>query len=108
MENGETLQQAVIREALEESGWQVAPRAILGIYAFTPYDGADTYHRVCFICDALTQTNQDLDPDIIESLWLTKQDIMALPQRSPLILQCIQDFESGQSAPLELIENTHI
>ncbi len=108
MENGETLQQAVIREALEESGWQVLPKAILGLYAFTPFDGADTYHRVCFICDPVEQKNLALDPDIIESLWLTKEEISALPQRSPLILQCIQDFEKGQSAPLELIENTHI
>ncbi|RDL43042.1 NUDIX hydrolase [Marinomonas piezotolerans] len=108
VENGETLQQAVVRESLEESGWQVLPRSILGIYAFTPFQEADTYHRVCFICTPSHKQSDVLDADIIESVWLTKDQISALPQRSPLIMQCIQDFEAGQAAPLEIIENMHI
>lgn len=108
MENAETLQQAVIRETLEESGWQVEPEAILGLYAFTPYAGADTYHRVCFICKATCQASSELDADILEANWLTKAEIMARKQRSPLIMQCINDYERGQSLALEGINNLHI
>lgn len=108
MENGETIEQAVIREALEESGWQIKPTALLSIYAFTPYEGADTYHRLCIICSPIKHETNQLDPDIIESLWLSKQEIQSMPQRSPLIMQCINDYESGKSFSLEFINNMHI
>ncbi|WP_055461519.1 NUDIX domain-containing protein [Marinomonas fungiae] len=108
VENGETLQQAVIRETLEESGWQVTPQAILGIYAFTPFEGADTYHRVCIICHAEQHITDELDPDILGSDWFTREQIEALPQRSPLILQCINDYEQGQTHDLNMINNRHI
>ncbi|WP_425642884.1 NUDIX domain-containing protein [Marinomonas gallaica] len=108
VENGESLQQAVIRETLEESGWQVEPEAILGLYAFTPFTGADTYHRVCFICKPIHQVDMALDEDIIESNWLTKDDIVARKQRSPLIMQCINDYERGQSLAIDGINNRHI
>lgn len=108
MENGETLQQAVVRETLEESGWQVTPQALLGLYAFTPYQGADTYHRACFVCTPEAQITTQLDPDILQAQWLTKAEIETQPQRSPLILQCIEDFERGQHIPLSAIHNEHI
>ncbi|MCO4786281.1 MAG: NUDIX hydrolase [Marinomonas atlantica] len=108
VENGESLQQAVIRETLEESGWQIEPKSVLGLYAFTPYSGADTYHRVCFICKPKHKTDQALDKDIIESNWLTKDDILAHKQRSPLIMQCINDYERGQSFAIDSINNMHI
>lgn len=108
VENGETLQQAVIRETLEESGWQVTPQAILGIYAFTPFEGADTYHRVCIICHAEQHITDELDLDILGSDWFTREQIEALPQRSPLILQCINDYEQGQTHDLNMINNRHI
>lgn len=108
MENGETLQQAVIRETLEEAGWQVMPQSILGIYAFTPFAGADTYHRVCIVCQADRHVTDELDPDILSSDWYTREQIEALPQRSPLILQCIRDYENGHGHDLNMINNRHI
>lgn len=108
VENAETLQQAVIREALEESGWQVEPISILGIYGFTPNASSDTYHRVCFICRPIEQISTQLDPDIIGAEWLTRSEIEALPRRSPLIMACINDYEAAQSYPLDMINNAHI
>lgn len=108
VENGETLEQAVIRETLEESGWLVTPKAILGIYAFTPYSGSDTYHRVCFICEPDQHASTELDVDILRSDWLTRQEIESKKPRSPLIMQCIDDFERGQQLPLNSVNNQHI
>ncbi|SBS26801.1 Phosphatase NudJ [Marinomonas aquimarina] len=108
VENGETIEQAVMRETLEESGWQVTPEAILGIYAFTPFAGADTYHRICVICRPEQLVTQALDPDILSADWFSRAEIEALPQRSPLIMQCIQDYENGQRHDINMINNHHI
>ena len=105
LENHESLQQAVAREVLEETGWLVEPLAIVGLYAFTPEPDSDSYHRVCFVCQAQQHTDQELDADIHSAVWLTKDEIAALPQRSPLVLQCIEDFENGATYPLALINN---
>lgn len=108
VENGESLQQAVIRETLEEAGWQVEPTAILGMYAFTPYAGADTYHRICVICRPVGHITNSLDPDILCAGWFTREEIEQHPQRSPLILECINDFENGQNFPINMINNHHL
>jgi len=108
VENGESLQQAVIRETLEEAGWQVEPTAILGMYAFTPFAGADTYHRICVICRPVGHMTDSLDPDILCAGWLTREEIEQHPQRSPLILECINDFENGQNFPINMINNHHL
>ncbi|MEC8082325.1 MAG: NUDIX domain-containing protein [Pseudomonadota bacterium] len=108
VENGESLQQAVIRETLEEAGWQVEPTAILGMYAFTPFAGADTYHRVCVICHPVCHITNSLDPDILSAGWFTREEIEQHPQRSPLIIECINDFENGQNFPINMINNHHL
>ncbi|VEB44475.1 Phosphatase nudJ [Chromobacterium violaceum] len=52
LERGETLLQAVAREALEESGWLFAPRGLTGIYLADAQDGDVTYMRFAFHGDA--------------------------------------------------------
>ena len=36
LEHSETLQQAIARETLEETGWTFVPREIVGIYLWQP------------------------------------------------------------------------
>ena len=108
VENNETLQQAVIRETLEESGWRVEPKGIVGLYSFTPFVGADTYHRVAIYCEAIEKVTDALDPDIASAHWMTVGELTSQTLRSPLVLQCIEDFERGQNFPLEIICNHHI
>ncbi|QUX96691.1 NUDIX hydrolase [Marinomonas sp. CT5] len=91
IENNESAVQAIIRETKEESGWIVNPIGLLGMYSFTPFEGADTYHRLCFLCEALSETHEPLDDDIVSSHWMTYDEIMVLPHRSPLIKTCIED-----------------
>lgn len=108
VENHETLEQAVIRETLEETAWQVKPTHILGIYSFTPTRESATYHRVCFICEPIRQEDRSLDQDIHSSIWLTKEEILSLPLRSALVRQCIEDYENGLIFPLSLLNNVHL
>lgn len=103
MENNESILDAVIRETLEESGWLVRPTGCIGFYSFTPFAGADTYHRVCLLCEAVALSEQTLDADIISSHWLSLEEIIAHPHRSPLVSRCIEDAQNAPILPLSFI-----
>ena len=97
---------AVRREVLEETGWEFTPRALVGMYHWHNAGNATTYLRFCFAGDV---GNHDpdlpLDAGIIRALWLTRAEVEGQKDRlrSPMVLRCIQDFESGQSFPLHLL-----
>lgn len=108
LEAGESLQQAVIREVLEESAYDFQPEAFLGVYHlnYRMEDGRDiSYIRFAFIGTVGKQHDFQLDPDISRVVWLTKEEIMACPQkhRSAVVMQCIEDYASGQRSPLSLV-----
>ena len=110
VEQGETLEQAAIREALEETGWDVALTAFLGLYVYTPPHKPDvTYYRACFQADVvLHHPQRALDTGILQAVWLSLEDIAASDRlRSPLVLRCVQDAIAGQRFPLQLIHEHH-
>ena len=105
LEAGETLQQAAIRETLEETAWQVELRALVGIYLYQAANGI-TYQRVCFSARPLAKLEQALDPDISEAVWLSQQQLLAVREqcRSPLVLRCLEDYLQGSSYCLAAIK----
>ncbi len=106
VEAGERLVQAAFRETLEETAWRVTVRAFLGVYIFQPRPEAGVFHRYCFIAEPDTRDPaQRLDDGIVEALWLTPAEIEARmdDHRSPLVWQCVRDWQRGRSLPLELI-----
>jgi len=46
-----------------------------------------------------------LDVGIVRTLWLSADEIRACPERhrSPLVLQCLEDYLAGQRYPLDLV-----
>lgn len=106
LEHDETLQQAAVREALEETGWHIEPVAISGLYLYQAPNGV-TYLRLCFAANALQQQPAaQLAAEIIEPLWLTLDELQAYQQewRSPLVMQCLQDYLAGSRYPLTMLK----
>lgn len=104
LEEGESLVEAVIREALEETAHDFIPAGIVGLYRWrVPPDG-DTYLRCCFHGDAPARhAERPLDPDIRRALWLDYAELRRAPLRSPLVLQAIEDYRKGRGYPLEML-----
>lgn len=114
LEPGEALDQACAREVLEETAHAFLPKALVGIYMSRfvrpAADGAAaqdiTYLRFAF-CGELgpLQTQRSLDTGIIQTLWLTPDEIRASAarHRSPLVLRCMEDYLNGQRFPMGLI-----
>ena len=57
----ETLTEAAVRETLEETGWDVEPTGVVGIYLYTAPSNGVTYQRVCFIAKAINTTHLTAD-----------------------------------------------
>lgn len=105
VEEGEKIIDAAFREALEETGWEVEPEHFLGIYTYTAPANGVTYYRFCFTARALSRVTRDLDDGIIAAHWLTVDEIRQHSDklRSPLVLQCIEDYRNGRRFPLDVI-----
>ena len=110
LESGESLIEAVIRETLEESACDFSPEALLGIYQYHQAGSGVTYLRFAF-----TGTLSDphpgrtLDTGILRALWMPVEEIRACRDRhrSPLLMQCIDDYLGGRRHPLQLLHHHH-
>ena len=114
LDAGESLVQACIRETLEETAHPFMPDALVGIYMSrfqrpSNAQAADqdiTYLRFAF-CGTVGQAiqGQTLDQGIVRAFWLTADEIRASRalHRSPLLVQCMEDFLAGQRLPLSSI-----
>jgi 8-oxo-dGTP pyrophosphatase MutT (NUDIX family) len=108
VEDGEVLADAVIRETREETAWGFVPAAVLGCYLWrNPRNGRTTL-RVAFRGEVHDhRPEQPLDRGIQAALWRTRAELAARPERlrSPLVLRCIDDYLSGRSYPLDLLQS---
>ena len=108
LEPDETLIEAAVRETLEETGWDVEPTGVIGIYLYTAPSNGVTYQRVCFAATPLTHDPQrTLDEGITGALWMTRDELVAQPERwrSELILRCIDDYLAGQPFDLAVVRD---
>ena len=110
VEKGETLEQAAVREALEETGWDVELTGFLGLYVYTPpFNREITYYRACFLAEAVRHyPERALDDGILHAVWMTRDELADSERlRSPLVLKCVDDALAGQHYPLALVHEHH-
>lgn len=108
LERGESLLQAVAREALEETAHPFDPTALLGIYLWRSASPARaaTYLRFAFTGELGERiAGRPLDRGIVRTLWLSREELAQrdAQHRSPLVARCIDDYLRGQRYPLGLL-----
>ena len=106
LDPNESLLDAVVRETLEETRYRFQPKALQGIYRFQPHAGSDmTYIRFLFRGEVGEKVDGPLDDDIIAAEWLDYDEVCSCRarHRSPMVLQCIEDFLSRPGYPLDII-----
>ena len=106
LEPGETLVDAARRETREETGWDVALKALIGIYQWSRGDSGRHFLRFTFAASAMRHhPDQDLDTGIVRTLWLSRDELASsAPQlRSPMVLRSVDDWIAGRRQPLELL-----
>ena len=108
LELDESMEDAVVRETLEETGYSFTPEAIVGSYLWHNGGNETTYYRTTYVgtvCDVTIAT--ELDEGIIRALWMTHTEILANKDRlrSPVILESLDDYLLGKNYPLDLIKS---
>ena len=114
LDAGESPQQGVVRETLEETMRVFTPVALVGVYlsrfvrpAGHAGRGEDvTYLRFAYCGSAGEELpGRTLDTGIVRTLWLTPAELRASTarHRSALVLQCVEDHIAGLRYPLHLV-----
>ena len=108
LDANESLQQAALRETLEETAWEIELTGVLGLALYQSPANGISYYRTTFLARALKHIeNRSLDPDIHAVHWLDYEEILARSarMRSPLVLASIERQRQGICYPLDLIIN---
>ncbi len=104
LDPGETLAAAAVREALEESAWDVALEHLIAVYQWTSPHSGEHFLRFTYAARALRHhPERTLDEGITRALWLTPEDLRsgAYQPRSSLVLRSIEDYQRGRQLPLD-------
>lgn len=105
-ESNETLTAGTIREALEESAYDIEPQYLIGIYRWHASESDTTFLRFAFggVVTA-HHPERTLDAGIVRTVWLTIDEIRANQalHRSPLVLRCIEDYLANKRYPLDIL-----
>ncbi len=108
LEENESLTTAIKREVLEETGLQVEPDYLCGIYYFHRPDLKLYFLRFCFVVE-LEQwlKSQPQDDEIIDTHWLTLEQIKekSAQLRSSMVLECVEDYLAGNKIPLSQLKS---
>lgn len=106
LESGESLQQAAIRETLEETGWHIELECLIGVQQWTSTASGSQFVRFTFGANPLRHDPaQALDDGILGTLWLGREQILAMAgqMRSPLVLDSIDEWIAGRRLPLDCV-----
>ncbi|MBT2300971.1 NUDIX hydrolase [Variovorax paradoxus] len=112
LDPGESPAEGCARETLEETAHHFTPTALVGIYMarFLGDEEDVTYMRFAFAGTlGAFEPGRPLDEGIVRTLWMTADEIRSsvARHRSPLLLQCVEDYLAGQRYSLNLI-HTHV
>jgi 8-oxo-dGTP pyrophosphatase MutT (NUDIX family) len=116
LDPGESPADGCARETLEETAYDFAPTALVGIYLSrferekttstgTALDDI-TYVRFAFCGElGLFHADRALDKGIVRAIWLSADEMRhtAVMHRSPLVLRCMEDYLLGRRYPMDLI-----
>lgn len=108
LEPGESLVEAVVRETLEETGWELAPTDLVGVYRWDAPGTDDTFIRAAFTGVSVRHhAERDLDAEILEAVWLSVDELTKLRDqwRSPMVMRVVEDYLAGRRYPLDLLSN---
>ena len=109
---GESPAEGCARETLEETAHPFTPTALVGVYLSRFRRGVGdaeediTYLRFAY-CGTVgeAEPGRALDTGIARTLWLSADEIRqsTARHRSPLVLQCLEDYLAGRRYPLDLV-----
>lgn len=99
IEAGESPEEAVIREVLEETGCDIACGELIGVYLWIHPQTRQQFLRIVYAAKFLAcDESRQLDHSIVARRWQTRADLeeRRATLRTPVVLRCIHDYEAGK------------
>ena len=99
IESGESPEEAVVRETLEETGCEVVCQDLIGIYLWIHPQTRQQFLRIVYAADYVScDESLPLDDGIIARRITTLEQLEARKSqlRSPSVLRCVQDYTAGK------------
>lgn len=106
LEANESLQQAAVRETLEETGCTVQLKGLVGVGLYTSPNNGITYHRTTFFAELIAEdSDYQLDEGIERAAWMSYDEIVAnaARMRSDMVIGTIDQYQNGHRYPLNMI-----
>jgi len=106
LEPDESLAAAALRETLEETGWDIELRHLIGVHQWFSPEHQEHIVRFSFAGEPVHHhADRPLDEGIIGPHWLYRDQIEALGDRlrSPLVLESIDAWLAGRRLPLDTV-----
>lgn len=101
---GEDVFACAKREGLEETGLELAPQYLVGVYQYRP--SGNNVVLFVFKSDIIGGTLK-VPKDVLGVEWLSTDEIRALEEkgllRSPYVWRAVQDYAAGRNMPLDCI-----
>ena len=108
IEAGESPEETVVRETLEETGCEVECGELIGIYLWIQPQTRQQFLRIVYEAQFIScDEDYALDEGIIARRWATLQELESRQPmlRSPAVLRCVQDYASGKRQSDALLAN---
>jgi ADP-ribose pyrophosphatase YjhB (NUDIX family) len=108
IEQGESPEQAIVREVLEESGCHVAVSGLLGVYLWINPQTRQQFLKVTYEAELLSyDADRELDEGIRAVHWYSPAQIKRRCRdvRTPIVLRCIDDYLAGHRQPQALLSD---
>jgi 8-oxo-dGTP pyrophosphatase MutT (NUDIX family) len=98
IEAGESPQEAIIRETLEEARCEIVVSGLLGLYLWIHPQSRQQFLRIVYIADMISENHsRKLDNGIYAVHWYTLADLVHRKRdlRSPVVMRCVEDYIAG-------------
>ena len=105
IETGESPEEAVVREAMEETGCEISVSGFLGVYLWIHPQTRQQFLRLVYTATMVKEDiSRQLDKGIHAVHWYSLADIQHRKRdlKSPIVLRCAEDYVAGKFQP----ENT--
>jgi len=99
IEAGESPEEAVIRETLEETGCDVACGDLIGVYLWIHPQTRQQFLRIIYAASFLQcDESRKLDDGVVGRQWFTLEELESRQPmlRSPAVLRCVRDYAAGK------------
>jgi ADP-ribose pyrophosphatase YjhB (NUDIX family) len=106
IEAGESPEQAVIRETLEETRCTVEVDGLLGVYLWIHPQTRQQFLRIVYVATLIGEDPAlDLDDGVHAVHWYTLEDLVKRRKslRSPVVIRCLEDHVAGRRKPEALL-----